>query len=224
MRTRYFVWRVLWLSQLALLTCLWALTFADEWSGPTTREIFSESRECFIRIIPGESVGDTFGFAGEKKGNYSTAEFYRRAKDRSYRFLTEMALLNPVSPVEYLVSNDGHLATLDNWHNLGYGKVVVLYDPRGQVIRSYALPDLFFPEEIAAFTHSQSSIHWRKGPTFIRSDQTTLLVTVSGGGNFLFGLETGKCKYCEYAGKQYRCRNSNEGRQWAPNTQVPLLH
>lgn len=205
------------------LLCLGALTLADDWPGPITREIFSESREYFVRIIPGESVGDTFGFAGAKQGSYSMAEFYHRAKDRSYRFLTETILLNPVAPVVYFVSNDGHMATLDNWHNLGYGKVFVLYDSRGKVIRSYVLSDLFLPEEITAFPHSESSIHWRKSPTFIRSDQKTLLVTADDGGGFLFSLETGTYKYCEYRGKQYRCRNSNEGRQWEPNNEVPLL-
>jgi hypothetical protein len=209
--------------QSLLLLCVWSSSYADNWPGPQVREVFSESREYFVRIIPGESVGDTFGFAGAKKGKYSVAEFYHRGKDRSYQLTTEAVLLNPVAPVEFFVSNEGRLATLDNWHNLGYGEVVVLYDPRGQVIRSYELHDLFLSEEIAAFTQSTSSIRWRGGPTLIRPDQKTLLVTVESGGNFIFGLETGLYKYCEYVGRQYRCRNSNDGRQWQPNNEVPLL-
>jgi hypothetical protein len=36
----------------------------DSWAAARTREVFSESREYFVRVIPGESLGDTFGFAG----------------------------------------------------------------------------------------------------------------------------------------------------------------
>jgi len=51
---------------------------ADSWAGPVTKEVFSASREYFVRVVPGKSVGDTFGFAGEKKGPYARAEFFRR--------------------------------------------------------------------------------------------------------------------------------------------------
>jgi len=57
---------------------------ADSWPGPTIKEVFSESREYFVRVLPGESLGDTSGFAGQKKGRYATAEFYRRGRDRSF--------------------------------------------------------------------------------------------------------------------------------------------
>ena len=103
-----------------------------------------------------------------------------------------------MAPVEFFVSNDGHLATLDNWHNLGYGKVVSVYDSRGELVRSYELSDLFQADELKEFSQSVPSIHWRTGPAYIRHDQKTLLVTVKSGGDFLFGLETGRYKYCEY--------------------------
>jgi len=195
---------------------------ADDWAGPQTKEVFSASREYFVRVIPGESLGDTFGFAREKKGKYAAAEFYRRHQDRSYRLVAEAVLLNPVAPVEFFVSNDGRLATIDNWHNVGYGKVVSMYDPRGKVVQSYELSDLFQDEEIKAFGRSVSSIHWRNGPAYIRQDQKTLLITVKSGGDFLFGLETGRFKYCEYQEKTYRCRNANQPREWMPNSRVQL--
>ena len=114
---------------------------ADNWAGPQTKEVFSASREYFVRVIPGESLGDTFGFAGGKKGKYAAAEFYRRHQDRSYRLVAEAVLLNPVAPVEFFISNDGRLATIDNWHNVGYGKVVSIHDSRGKVVQSYELSD-----------------------------------------------------------------------------------
>jgi hypothetical protein len=195
---------------------------ADDWPGPRIKEAFSESREYFVRVIPGESVGDTFGFAGAKKGRHAVAEFYRRARDRSYQLVAETSLVNPVAPVELFVADSGHTATLDNWHNLGYGKVISLYDSRGRLIRAYELDDLFQSEEIASFPHSTSSIQWRDGPAYIRPDQKTLLITVRSGADFLFGLETGQFKYCEYHDKVYRCRNANQPRQWKPNSKMQL--
>jgi hypothetical protein len=125
------------------------------------------------------------------KGPYAPAEFYRRAPDRSYQLLAEASLLNPVAPVEFFVADNGHLVTLDNRHNVGYGKVVAIYDARGKPIRAYELRELFDAEEIKRFPHSVSSIHWRKGPAYIRQDQSTTLVTVAPGVDLLFSLANG---------------------------------
>jgi hypothetical protein len=92
-----------------LLSAATSAARADDWARPQTKEMFSASREYFVRVIPGESLGDTFGFAREKKGKYAAAEFYRRQQDRSYRLVAETVLLNPVAPVEFFVSNDGVL-------------------------------------------------------------------------------------------------------------------
>jgi hypothetical protein len=153
---------------------------ADDWPAPRTKEVFSESREYFVRVLP-----------GSMKGRHASAEFYRRAPDRSYRLVAEATLLNPVAPLEFLVADSGHLFTLDNWHNVGYGKVVAIYDARGKPIRAYELRELFDAEGIKRFPHSVSSIHWRKGPAYIRQDQATALVTVAPGVDLLFGLENG---------------------------------
>ena len=195
---------------------------ADSWAGPQTKEVFSVSREYLVRITPGESLGDTVGFAGQKKGKYAAAEFYRRQQNRSYRLVAETVLLHPVAPIEFFVSNEGRLATIDNWHNLGYGKVVSIHDSRGKMVRSYELSDLFQGHEISGFIHSVSSIHWRNGPAYVRQDQKTLLITVKSGGDFLFGLETGRFKYCEYHEQAYRCRSTNQPGEWMPNSKMPL--
>ena len=207
---------------LLLLALTAPVARADSWPGPVTKEAFSASREYFVRVIPGESLGDTYGFIGMKKGRYASAEFYRRAEDRSYRLVAEASLLNPIAPVELFVSNEGHLAAVDNWHNIGYGKVLAIYDARGQVIRAYELKDLFREREINAFRRSESSIYWRNGPMYVREDQTTLLVTVKSGADFLFGLQTGQYKYCESYQKTFRCRNTNQLKAWAPNAGFEL--
>src|SRR6476660_6123676 len=141
-----------------LVLALTALPLArsDDWPAPIIREVFSPSRACFVRIIPGKSFGDTVGFSGAGKGPYATAEFYRLEKDRSYRLAATASLLNPVAPIEFLVTDRGVLITLDNWHNMGYGKVVAIYSPEGKPIRAYGLSDLFTKSEIDGFRHSVS--------------------------------------------------------------------
>jgi hypothetical protein len=62
----------------------------------------------------------------------------------------------------------------------------------------------------------------RTGPAYIRRDQKTLLVTVKSGADFLFGLETGCYKYCEYHEKLYRCRTGNEPKEWMTNDREEL--
>jgi len=183
-----------------------APALADDWAGAQVREVFSQSREYFVRVVPGESLGDTVGFAGAKKGRYARAEFYRRAADRSYRLAAETALLNPVAPVDFFVADDGRLATLDNWHNLGYGKVLTVYDAAGRLVRAYDLRELFAETEVAAFQRSVSSIHWRKGPAYVQPDQKTLLVTVKEGADLVVTLESGAYRYCETRKGAYRCR------------------
>jgi hypothetical protein len=38
---------------------------ADSWPAATIKEVFSNNRDWFVRIIPGKSVGDTVGFANQ---------------------------------------------------------------------------------------------------------------------------------------------------------------
>ena len=187
---------------------------ADSWAAPQVTEVFSASRDHFVRVTPGKSLGDTFGFAGSAKGPYAAAEYYARQADRSYRLMHTSTLLNPVAPVRFFVSDHGRLATVDNWHNAGFGKVVAIYDSAGRLVKAYALADLFPPAAVKAMPHSVSSIHWRGQAAYIREDQRTLYVHAANEGGFLFGLETGRFTYCENHAAKQRCRNSNAGDAW----------
>ena len=189
---------------------------ADDWAGPQVREVFSASRDHFVRVIPGNSIGDTVGFAGAAKGEYASAEFYRRAGDRSYRRVASARLLNPVAPVDFFVSNHGRLVTIDNWHNRGYGMVVAVYDAAGKPVKAYTLADLFSRAEIDASQHSVSSIAWHSGPIYINPDQRTLYLMVASGRDLVVGLETGRFAYCERRAGKYLCRTSNASRRWLP--------
>jgi hypothetical protein len=191
---------------------------ADSWAAPQVSEVFSVSRDHFVRVIPGNNLGDTIGFSGAPKGAPATAEFYQRQGDRSYRLTQTARLLNPVAPIEFFVSNDGQLATIDNWHNRGYGKVVAVYDAQGQIVKAYALEDLFSAPEIAAFSHSVSSRHWHQGPVYINQDQRTLYMMIESGRDLIIGLQTGRFAFCETRDGKYLCRDSNVERRWLPYT------
>ena len=201
--------------QPALALILFATARGDEWPAPVIREVFSPSRAYFVRVVPGKSFGDTVGFSGAAKRPFATAEFYRLEKDRSYRLAATASLLNPVAPVEFFVTDNGCLITLDNWHNMGYGKVVAFYTPEGKPIRSYALSDLFTKGEIEAFDHSVSSIRWRKSAgSYIRPGGNTFNVTSNNfGAGFIFEL-SGAYQYCETRGGAFLCRVANQGRTW----------
>jgi hypothetical protein len=165
---------------------------ADEWPAPRTREVWSESRDYFVRVIPGKGIGETVGFRGAPTGPPATAELYRRESDRSYRLAWTVGLVNPVAPIDLFLTDRGYLATLDNWHSMGCGKIVAFYSPVGKLIRGYALDDLFSTAEIEKLPRSVSSIWWRKPLAYVRPDQQSLYVSVDDGGRELvFETETG---------------------------------
>lgn len=199
-----------------------SISFSDDWPAPVIKEVFSKSRQYLVRVIPGGGMGNTYGFEGAPKGKNGTAELYKQQKDRSYKFLKEITLANPVAPVDFYLSNDGYWVTLDNWHNVGHGRVVVFYNPQGKQIQSYELKDLFNETEIKSFMRSTSSIHWREEPIYIRKDQKTFVVKVKKGSYMLFGLETGLYQYCEDRNKKYQCRNENKNRKWVNPNAVQL--
>lgn len=199
----------LWVA--ALIGCLGQVAYSDDWVGPYEREVFSPSGNLKVRIVPGKSYGDQFGFLGAPKGPYATAELYSKSGMDSYKPTRSFTLLNPVAPVDVFLTDSGRVITLDNWHNMGYGKVVVLYDLSGSVIRAYSLQDLFAPTDIKQFRRSVSSIRWRqalssfsperiggkvsntwKGPKLSIRQRAICIATETTVGNLEFSLETGE--------------------------------
>ena len=210
-----------WMTSVFVAFFCATILLADEWPSPQSREVFSKGRDHFVRIVPGESWGDSFGFAGAPKGPYAKAIFYHRQSDGSYSLGATVSLLNPVAPVEFFVSDQGYLITLDNWHNMGHGKVLALYGPDGAPIKSYELRDLFSEEEIEHFDHSASSISWHKGPTYLQTDQTALFISLDDKGtDLVMDAAFGTYRSCKWQDvvhvTDFVCRTSNIGRQWLP--------
>jgi hypothetical protein len=176
----------------ALLVALAAYP-PDDWPAARAKGVFSGDGTHFVRIVPGDNLGATVGFQGAPNGRNARAEFYARQRDRSYRLISDVLLPNPIAPVEALLSNAGLLITFDNWHNVGYGKVVVIYNERGSVVRSYALEQVYSSEDVSRVPTSESSRWWRCAPPhFVEPDeQRHVYVPEFSGGYFVFDLQTG---------------------------------
>jgi hypothetical protein len=170
---------------------------ADSWPAAVTLTRFSDDGRFFVRITPGKSLGDTWGFGGSQKGPYASARFYALQRDRSYRLVREVSLLNPVAPVDAIVSKHGYLVTFDNWHNLGFGKVLAVYDLRGKPIAAYELDELYPAERLGTIVRSVSSRYWRCAPHHFvdPAEQTQVYVREAQGGYFVLTVATGAVVY-----------------------------
>ena len=202
-------------TALALVASLARPSHADSWAAPQVKEVFSDSREWFVRVVPGVSIGETYGFAGSPKGRHASAEFYRRSADRSYHLVKEITLQNPVAPVTFLVTDRGYLVTLDNWHNMGFGTAIASYSPDGRVVVASELKNVFSSDEVESFRRSISSIWWRTETVYVRQGQQSIYVSLDGkGSELILEPETGRWQYCEWRGDKHQCRDSNSSRTW----------
>ena len=197
--------RTLWAFRIVLCVLLTPSSgWADSWAGARPFQVFSESGKYFIRVIPGDSIGDTVGFAGARKGIFAHARYYALQADRSYKLRHEVKLQNPVAPVDLLLSDQGQFVTFDNWHNLGYGKVVAIYAATGKLLRSYELNQLYSSSLQEKIPASVSSRHWRCQPVhFVEpKEQARVYVPEVLGGYFVFTLATGEMVYTAGARKE----------------------
>jgi hypothetical protein len=181
-----------------VLSCLLSIprpAFADSWSSAAPKAVTSQNGNFLVRMTPGTSIGDTFGFAGSPKGKFASAQWFRYRDDR-YELYQTKQLLNPVAPINLAVTNDGTLVTLDNWHNVGYGEAVVVYAPDGTIRKKYKLADLYQKAKMEKFIHSVSSIWWRCVGADPSVDRDNILqVDDTLGGRFSFRLESGDYAY-----------------------------
>ena len=182
---------------LALLALKPTTVRADDWPGAQARTVFSADGRRFVRLVPGTSWGDAVGFAGAPKGAYARGQFYALQSDRSYRLVADVALLNPVAPVDALLTIRGELVTFDNWHNVGFGAVVAIYGPAGALRASHTLEQLYDAAKLSAVPRSTSSRWWRCRPFgFVDpASESALYVREYFGGEFVFSLTSGSFEY-----------------------------
>ncbi len=104
-------------------------------------------------------------------------------------------LANREAPYEAILSGDGWLVTLDEWGNLGYDNAVVIYDPKGKLVKSLQLDDLL-PEDVRDRDRSVSSRYWRKGAQYVfDTKHKQLQIRLAKAGVLQVSLADGSTKY-----------------------------
>ncbi len=111
--------------------------------------------------------------------------------------LWKAQLVNPLMPMEAVVSMRGYLVTLNDYGEVGYNNAVSIYDPRGRLIRTYALDELLPAQERNEVVHSTSSRWWNlKAKYYFTEHPGRFYVVLQSGkalefnlanGNFIFG-------------------------------------
>jgi len=184
------------LITLILLTFIFAFTAkADSWSLPQEKTICSENNKFCFKVIP-KKLGSQLDYFKDKvdgkenagadkkaKENYCKGIFYVRDEKGNLREQWKTKLVNEVSPVNVLVSNQGdYVVTFDNWHGVGYGDdVVVIYDAsKGSLIRSFGLSEFLTDSDIESLPTSTSSIWWG-GNHWIDKEKGQLVLQVTKG-------------------------------------------
>ena len=95
---------------------------ADSWVPAKLKVQISQNGKYVVSVMPGDSMGDVYGFSGAKIGKYAKAHYFRCVDDE-YKKSREFGLVNPISPLFIAITDRGILITLDNWHNMGYSCV-----------------------------------------------------------------------------------------------------
>lgn len=163
---------------------------ADSWSLPEETTHLSSDGQWRFTVTPRALSGqrDYFQDAmdGKEKagalqgGNDAARGRLEQRTDNGWATVWSKELLNDVAPVDVLVTTNGQVATLDNWHMIGQGEnVVVLYDRSGASVCSLTLDDLFPAVVVDHFPHSVSSIGWRGKPRLSQSERMLSLTIAS---------------------------------------------
>ncbi len=179
---------------LSLMACNYVV--ADSWAPANLKAEISQNGRYVVRVIPGDSMGDVYGFGGSKKGSYAKAEYYKYTNEGYIKF-REFELLNPISPLFVAITNTGSLITLDNWHNMGYGEVVIIYKPNGSVIKKYKLTDIYTESQLKMIRMTTSSLWWRckSARPFYDAHSNTLVVNDALGGRLEIDVSIGRKNY-----------------------------
>ncbi len=164
---------------------------ADSWALPTVVTVTSPSSNYIAQVFPGSG-----GYGGYERALTNREANASVIVSRLDQGVTNVVwtgkLINPCAPVQVYVSDTGYLVTMDNWHAVGYGPIVAIYDPKGRLVRHWSLEELFKPEERQQLETSVSSISWHAGKAyFVGGTDTNTLVVPAVGKTLLFALTDG---------------------------------
>ncbi|HYG11991.1 MAG TPA: hypothetical protein VD835_18735 [Pyrinomonadaceae bacterium] len=168
-----------------------ASAHADSWGLPKQEKYYSPNKNYYLEVTPKKLESQLKYFEDKVEGrnnagtlkrvkeNRAKGAFYARHADRGYSKKWEFPLLNEVSPVRALVSNNGgYVVTFDNWHSVGYGDdVIVIYRSVGTLVKKFGLEDLLTEGDIETLPRSVSSIWWG-GEHYIDEANSLLVLKV----------------------------------------------
>lgn len=176
---------------LAILVLTWTgAARADSWLPAKIETYTSTNGKWRLTVYPRELTSplDYFQDKVDDKPNAggvpgdtqrSAMAHMERLVDGRWQTVWKMPLANEVSPVEVVVSNDGEMATLDNWHSMGWGDdAVVIYSAMGEQLGKFGLGGFLPKGYIDALPHSVSSIHWRGEPRIDEANREILIPVV----------------------------------------------
>jgi hypothetical protein len=179
-----------------------SVLYADSWALPTENTICSANKKYCLKITPkkltsqldyfSDKVDGRSDAGGDKKQekNFCKGEFSARNDKGKMKTLWTIPLVNEVSPVDALISDDGdYVVTFDNWHSVGYGDdaVVIYRAADGNLVKKLALTDFLTESDFNELSRSVSSIWWQGGKHTIENGK--LVLKVAGPGNDGHGNE-----------------------------------
>jgi hypothetical protein len=147
---------------------------ANEWSPPGPDTTTSASGEYRFVVTPWERVP-----GGRREDNPPVGQLAWKSPSGTWEILWTANLVNRVSPMSAVVSNDGaYVVTFDDWGGHGFGpNVVVIYDWKGKLVRNFALTDFVDTGSANYLPQSASSIEWQsEPPIFVATDTLSLFV------------------------------------------------
>jgi hypothetical protein len=188
--------RSLFVASILFLLFSASAIYADSWALPTEKTVCSANKKYCLKITPkkltsqldyfSDKVDGKSDAGGDKKQekNYCKGEFSARNDKGKMKTLWTIPLVNEVSPVDALVSDNGdYVVTFDNWHSVGYGDdaVVIYRAADGSLVKKFALTDFLTESDFNELSRSVSSIWWQGGKPTIENGK--LVLKVAGPGN-----------------------------------------
>jgi hypothetical protein len=183
--------RVLDIAMSMMLLVFAASVHADCPRPPPVQENTSPDGRLSVRIITGEGWGRR-----STEVQHATAEWYRFGGGDPKKIRTT-TLVNRFAPYLFKFNNDGALITLEDWCGGGNGSnVVVIYSSSGNVVKKYALTDLYSSTKRHRFWETGEGTEWLCSDSSLElRSLREATVDDAIGGRFVFDLVTGAFRY-----------------------------
>ncbi|NPV00359.1 MAG: hypothetical protein HPY53_03150 [Brevinematales bacterium] len=159
--------------------------YAKKWDKPKAEKFYSANSNYCLLVQP--SDGDT-----PCKGT-----LYQTGYKAGLLTVWSAKLVNPVSPVKALVTDNGkYVVTFDDWENPGTtDNMIVIYGTDGKLIKKYKINDFINNKLLENLTELEDGYLWYGGSSFEKDGEvfvfTIPLAGDSGNKTVKLLLKTG---------------------------------